>query len=200
MNNWVKLGIGLIVAGGVGTLIYLGIKKKADAKKANDPNEQTKDPVPKGPFDLVKPPAPGPTDSFPIKMSARGPNVLKVQTAIINIFNDGSVGSPDGVLGPRTKAAIEKLGYSLPLSEVDFKALVAGVKKTAPASTQTVINRNAHAKYDDISTYNVSNNNKARTYKKNDWILTVRGTGTDIGGPFYTDGIVKVSQANVNLK
>ena len=126
MNNWVKAGIGLIVAGGIGTLIYFGIKKKTEVKEE----------PPKQPDEPSVPPSGGgggyqPNESFPLKRGMNGPNVKKLQTAIINLFNDGSVGPADGSFGSKTQRGVEIIGYSVPLSKADFEAILSGKQKTS---------------------------------------------------------------------
>ena len=140
MNTGAKIGIGILVATGVGAGIYFGFIRKDSQGKTwaqrlmspSEPPVQT-DPTIQPVVDTVAPPprpsAPSSNESFPMKKGMRGPNVRMLQTALINKFSIGIQGGADGAFGSRTEAALALAGYSTPVSESDFNDILAGKRK-----------------------------------------------------------------------
>lgn len=149
MNTGAKVGIGILIATGVGAGIYFGfIKKDAQGKTwAQRLMEPSPKPVSTDP--TIKPvveqpvtaPPPRPSspnnESFPLKKGMRGPNVRSLQTAIINKFSIGIAGGADGIFGSKTEAAVKNAGYTTPVSESDFNDIISGKRKSAAAPAAT---------------------------------------------------------------
>lgn len=81
----------------------------------------------------VPEPAPGtgaPTsnESFPLKKGMRGSNVATLQRSLRDYFGAVNV-VPDGAFGDKTLAGVVNAGYTVPLSEADFRRILEGVKK-----------------------------------------------------------------------
>jgi len=90
MNTGVKVLIGFIVAGAVGTGIYFAVRKKkggVDSLGGGDgSNEPYKDNTAMGVKDTI------PSSVFPLKHGSQGRNVLLLQQALGNVDVDGSFG------------------------------------------------------------------------------------------------------------
>lgn len=147
MKTGAKVGLGLIIATGVGAGIYFGfIRKDANGKTwaqrlvgGSEPDEVSTDPtiqpVPGTTQPSPTPTPPAPTtspvanESFPLTKGMRGPSVRSLQTALINKFSIGIIGGADGVFGNKTEGALRLAGYSLPISQNDYTDILAGKRK-----------------------------------------------------------------------
>lgn len=170
MKTAAKIGLGLIIASGVGAGIYFGfIRKDADGKTWMDrmlkPKEEKKDVVEEKKetttttTTTTTPDKPVKNDSFPLSLGMRGPLVVKLQTALINKFQIGIKGGADGIFGGHTTEALETVGYDTTVSESDYKDILAGKKKgsnqSPPKTTVQTLNSgdSIYAKNDGTPIY-----------------------------------------------
>ena len=166
-------------------LIYVFRCKLFNLKSCvQDPNK-TNTPVPSG--------SPTPkwvAESFRLNIGMFGPKIKALQTAL-GIAADGKFGS-------QTSGAITGAGYTVPLSQADYNAIVSPQSVTPPAVNP--IGKIAYANKDGVSVFN-ANYSVYKTAANGDWIGTViaNASGTSIN--FYTIvGGYLVATGNVNLQ
>lgn len=123
---------GLILAGAViGVFVIKGkddltlwnrIRSKMGASGAKDEVEQKEDE--KKP-DYTPPPM---KSGFPLNANEKNKNVRSLQSALIKM-GFAIAGAPSDYLGANTIKALKGAGYDVPLSEPDYKNIIAGKRK-----------------------------------------------------------------------
>lgn len=145
------VALGVFVIAVVGTILYFVFKD--DGEKVKKPTDPVPPDAPKS--DWVE-------ESFPLDLGMYGSNIRKVQVALG--FPAGTCGNcADGRLGDYTKNEIVSAGYTFPLSQVDYNALV-----------KESVGENAYASKDGVKVYN-KNGSVYKTAKKDEWLLKVAG-------------------------
>lgn len=89
MNTAVKVLIGVVIAGAVGTGIYFAVRKKkggVDSLGGGESPPPYKDDTAMGVKDTI------PSSVFPLKLGSQGRNVLLLQQALGNVDVDGAFG------------------------------------------------------------------------------------------------------------
>lgn len=149
MNTGVKVLIGFIVAGAVGTGIYFAVRKKKGGVDSlgggsGGDNEPYKDNTAMGVKDTI------PSSVFPLKLGSQGRNVLLLQQALGNIDVDGAFG---GQTATKAKLACFKnpLGTGIygdcEVSQSDFNNIInkagglAKVQQAVMATKSAIWNR-----------------------------------------------------------
>lgn len=131
------LGLGTLAVGG---LTFLGFKIFSNSKNKTTNEDNTENdtmddkPTIKNPNKPVVHsalPAVHANSSFPLRLSAKGDRVLQLQRTLIATYGTGILKKfgADGHFGKELESALRSKGYSIPLSESDFKKITQEKKE-----------------------------------------------------------------------
>lgn len=163
-------------------IIVLSIWFFSKKKTVPDPNK-TNTPLPPGATSPRWVP-----ESFPLAIGMYGSKIQALQTAL------GI--TPDGKFGTQTNGAIVAKGYSVPLSQTDYNAIVGTSNGSSSA-----IGKFAYAAKDGVQVYNKSDYSVYATYNTGDFIGKIVANSPGTSDLNYTiNGGFIVPVADVTLQ
>lgn len=174
-NKWmivVFIAVAVIIAAGA---IYYYFFRVSDPNKNNEP---------------VPPGSPTPKwvpEYFPLNLGMYGTKIKALQAAL-GITQDGK-------FGPQTNAAILAKGYSVPLSQNDYNAIINSKGGSAAQNIP-----GAYANFDGVAVYYVSNLSLYKKFNKGQWIGNVTDEDPTDSSYWIIDGVYKVAKASVTNK
>jgi peptidoglycan hydrolase-like protein with peptidoglycan-binding domain len=140
----------------LGGLTFFGIKlfKKSKNKTNEDDletnseldvktvNQTTANPVVHSPIHSVYV-----APFFPLKMGAKGDNVLRLQRALIKSYGAGILkkSGADGQFGSELATALKSKGYQIPLQEADYNKITEEKKIETPKNPAPLVSFDASA-------------------------------------------------------
>jgi hypothetical protein len=197
-----------IVGGGIATWIiffnkdengntrFQNWKNKSSAKDESQQKEETQVQQQQGA------PAPPVISGFPIEVNTHNSNVKNLQNALINVWGQKISGAPSDYLGKNTLAALQKIGYNVPVSSPDYNNILAHKPKAVPAPASP-IGKNLYSQYNGTRVYKVDKDGKGertlyKVAKAGEYIGKI--TGVDGGWYLLQNGYQTVLKQGTIIK
>ena len=137
----VKIVGGILLALGLGALIYFGVTSKTAPKDKDKPKEPDVTP-PVDPIKEPTPPAPPVSSGFPLVVGMKNnSNVKEMQLALIKKFPGTITAGATGNFGAQTIAALYKGGYLPPIAEKEYNNILAGRSKGETATDPNALKK-----------------------------------------------------------